>query len=466
MYQRPNVNIKEIKMTADTLCKKLLCVKDTVVESQDFYSDTDGVKHLRIKARPSKWHEDECPFCGKRHLPRYDTAARKPKVWRGLDFGGILVEIEHQTHRLTCPEHGIVTAAVPWAYPSSSFTKEFDMAVTWLAEYLPRSAVANYMRIDWQTVGSCVSRALHDLEPDRSGRLNGLVNIGIDETSYCKGHKYITVVVNHDTNSVVWVADGHGKAVLEQFYKGLTPEQLASIKVVTGDGARWITDCVNEFTPGCTRCMDPFHVVEWATESLDEVRKDRWRSAHQKVQEMEKKNPQKPGHPKSDDNISAAIKAAKEKASEIKNSAYTLGKAPENLTENQQIRLEMIQANDPQLYRAYRLKESLRLLLKSTDAEQAEADLRHWIFWASHSRIPAFVELSRKIKRHKEHILNTIRLGLSNARIEATNNKIKLIIRKAYGFRNINNMMDMVYLVCSDIKVPLPNRKLKSHTPA
>ena len=244
-------------MTADTLCKKLLCVKDTVVESQDFYSDTDGVKHLRIKARPSKWHEDECPFCGKRHLPRYDTAARKPKVWRGLDFGGILVEIEHQTHRVTCPEHGIVTAAVPWAYPSSSFTKEFDMAVTWLAEYLPRSAVANYMRIDWQTVGSCVSRALHDLEPDRLGRLNGLVNIGIDETSYCKGHKYITVVVNHDTNSVVWVADGHGKAVLEQFYKGLTPEQLASIKVVTGDGARWITDCVNEFTPGCTRCMDP-----------------------------------------------------------------------------------------------------------------------------------------------------------------------------------------------------------------
>lgn len=77
------------------------------------------------------------------------------------------------------------------------------MAVTWLAEYLPRSSVANYMRIDSQTVGSCVSRALHDLEPDRSGRLNGLVNIGIDETSYCKGHKYITVVVNHDTNSVV-----------------------------------------------------------------------------------------------------------------------------------------------------------------------------------------------------------------------------------------------------------------------
>ena len=445
--------------SADTLCKKLLNVKSTVVESHSFYNDADGVTHLRIKARPNAWHQDECPFCGRRNLPRYDRQSKNNKVWRGLAFAGILVEIEASTHRVTCPEHGVVTAAVPWAYPMSSFTKDFDVTVAWLAKYLPRSAVAGYMRIDWQTVGNCMSRALHDLEPERSRRLNGLVNIGIDETSYQKGHKYITVVVNHDTNTVVWVADGHGKSVLEQFYKGLTDEQLASIKVVTGDGARWITDCVNEFTPECERCVDPFHVVEWAMDALDEVRKDRWRAAYEKAQKLSKENPQKRGRPKADDGIAAEVQAARSKASEIKNSSYTLGKAPEHLTEKQKIRLDMIQANDPQLYRAYCLKESLRLLLKSTDFEQAGADLKHWLWWASHSRIPAFKELYKKIKRHKEHILNTIRLGLSNARIEATNNKIKLIIRKAYGFRNIQNMMDMVYLVCSDIRIPLPNRK-------
>ena len=445
--------------SADTLCRKLLNVKNTVVESHSFYNDADGVTHLRIKARPNAWHQDECPFCGRRNLPRYDRQSKNNKVWRGLDFAGILVEIEASTHRVTCPEHGVVTAAVPWAYPMSSFTKDFDVTVAWLAKYLPRSAVAGYMRIDWQTVGNCMSRALHDLEPERSRRLNGLVNIGIDETSYQKGHKYITVVVNHDTNTVVWVADGHGKSVLEQFYKGLTDEQLASIKVVTGDGARWITDCVNEFTPECERCVDPFHVVEWAMDALDEVRKDRWRAAYEKAQKLSKENPQKRGRPKADDGIAAEVQAARSKASEIKNSSYTLGKAPEHLTEKQKIRLDMIQANDPQLYRAYCLKESLRLLLKSTDFEQAGADLKHWLWWASHSRIPAFKELYKKIKRHKEHILNTIRLGLSNARIEATNNKIKLIIRKAYGFRNIQNMMDMVYLVCSDIRIPLPNRK-------
>ena len=446
--------------SADTLCKKLLNVKNAVVESHDIYKDQDGVTHIRIKARPNVWHKNDCPFCG-RHCQGYDQPTKKPKVWRGLDWGGILVEIECSTHRVCCPKHGVVTAAVPWAYPGSSFTKEFDLTVTWLAKYLPRSAVANFMRIDWQTVGSCISRSLHDLEPERSRRLDGLVRIGIDETSYRKGHKYITVIVNHDTNTVVWVADGHGRSVLEQFYKALTDEQLASIKVVTGDGARWITDCVNEFTPDCERCVDPFHVVEWAMEALDEVRRDRWRAAYEKAKQLAAENPQKRGRPKTDDETAAKVQEAKVKASEIKNASYTLGKAPEHLTENQRIRLDMIQANDPQLYRAYCLKESLRLLLKSTDVEQAEADLKHWLWWASHSRIPAFKDLYKKIKRHKEHILNTIRLGLSNARIEATNNKIKLIIRKAYGFRNIQNMMDMVYLVCSKIQVPLPNRKPK-----
>ena len=122
---------------------------------------------------------------------------------------------------------------------------------------------------------------------------------------------------------------------------------------------------------------------------------------------MRRQNPQKRGRPKTDDETAAKVQEAKVKASEIKNSSYTLGKALEHLTENQRIRLDMIQAKDPQLYRAYCLKESLRLLLKSTDVEQAEADLEHWLWWASHSRIPAFRDLYKKIKRHKEHILRS-----------------------------------------------------------
>ena len=136
-----------------------------------------------------------------------------------------------------------------------------------------------------------------------------------------------------------------------------------------------------------------------------------------------------------------------------------LEKLPNIFKEKQQYRVNMIASEHKQLYRAYQLKEQLRLLLKATDVIEAEAELKRWLWRASHSRIPAFKELYQKIKRNRNHILNAIRLGMSNARIEATNNKIKLIIRKAYGFRNIQNMLDMVYLVCSNLRIPLPNRK-------
>ena len=152
----------------------------------------------------------------------------------------------------------MLVADVPWAYPNSGFTRSFDLTTAWLAMYLPRSVVSEYMRIDWETVGNCIHRATNDIEPDRRRRLDGLVNIGIDETSYKKGHKYITVIVNHDTNTVVWAAQGHGKGVLKQFYETLTPEQLSGIKVVTDDGARWITECVNEYTPDCERTLIRF----------------------------------------------------------------------------------------------------------------------------------------------------------------------------------------------------------------
>lgn len=194
-------------------------------------------------------------------------------------------------------------------------------------------------------------------------------------------------------------------------------------------------------------------------DTLDEVRRESWHDAYTQVKELKKANPRKPGRPKEDDPATQKIRQASEKADKIKNSSYALGKAPENLTEKQKIRVEMISKTDKRLYRAYCLKESLRPLLKLKDLGEAEVELKRWLWRASHSRIPAVYELYKKIKRHKDHILNAIRLGMSNARIEAANNKIKLIIRKAYGFRNIQNLIDMVYLVCSNLRIPLSNRK-------
>lgn len=442
--------------TVKNILKKLLEVKDAIIEGVEMDTASNGVMSMVVDLRLRKGLRCRCPFCNSGHrLSKYDTRPTQ-SIWRDLDFGGVLVKLRMQRNRVECPIHGVVSESVPWAYPDSTFTKRFDMTVAWMARQLNRSAIADYMRIDWKTVGRCVSRARQELEPDIKRRLDNLHQIGIDETSYKRGHKYITVVVNHETNTVVWMSDGHGKEVLTRFFEDMTPEQRQCIQIVTGDGARWIDDCM-DYIPQAIRCIDAFHVVQWAMDALDEVRRETWHDALAAYKMLDSERVKSKGRPKKDDAAAQKVKAAKKRASEIKGSTYALGKAPEHLTENQRLRCQMIEANYPKLFRAYCLKEELRLILKETDPGRALTYLNRWFWRATHSRIPAFRELGHKIRRHQKHILDTIRMNMSNARIEATNNKIKVVIRRSYGFRNLANMFDLVFLCCSNLRIPLPN---------
>jgi transposase len=444
-------------MTTYTLLKKLLGVKDIVVEGYRLEELPGGVLKLVIRVRPTAAKQCRCSKCGRR-IPRYDRPEHL-RTWRALDFGGILIELEGYAPRGTCKEHGIVTMDVPWAFPDSGFTKDFDRTVAWLARTVSKSAVCEFMRISWRTVGRCIARVVDELEPDHSCRLHDLVRIGIDETSYSKGHRYITTVVNHDTNTVVWVAQGHGRMVLDSFFQSLTEEERSKIEVVSGDGARWISDAVDFWCqPDVLRCTDPFHVVSWATEALDKIRREAWQEANKEVKQRKKEVNPKRGRIASDDVKRQQYEEAKKTAKGIKNSRYAFGKAPEHLTENQAAKLELIEAENRTLFRAYQLKERLRILLKLKDPDEALAELNRWLRSAAHSRISEMVELGRKIKRHKQYILNFITTGISNARVEANNNKISLLIHRAFGFKNFQNMVSLIMLVCSDLTIQLPNR--------
>ena len=132
-------------------------------------------------------------------------------------------------------------------------------------------------------------------------------------------------------------------------------------------------------------------------------------------------------------------------------------KNPEKLTKNQQVAIENIIKTDKKLYRAYLLKECLRLIFKYSH-DVAMVELERWLKWAQRCRIAEFVELGRKIKRHKLAILAAIKYGLTNARIEAINNKIKVTIRMGYGYRNIDNLISLVRLKCGENHVGLPGR--------
>ena len=441
--------------TLKKILQKVLNVKGLVVNSAEVRAEAEQpTLDIRVHARKGLRHR--CPVCG-RKCAGYDSPERVSS-WRGLDFGSTRVWLHARLDRIECPEDGVLTEAVPWAYHGSCFTKDFDRTVAWMAVELSKSAIGTYMRIDWKTVGRCVSRARADIEPDMRKRFDNLHKIGIDETSYKKGHRYVTIVVNHEKNEIVWIADGHGKTVLEKFFREMTQEQRDNIEVVTGDGARWIDDCLKEFIPNCTRCIDPFHVVEWAMDAVDQVRREAWHESLAECKMLEGSKKKGRGRPKLSDKDAEKLKAARREASDIKNSAFALGKAPENLTPNQELKRQMIEANYPRLYRAYARKEELRLLLKETDVDAVRDLLKRWFWRATHSRIKALKDLAWKIRRHEEHIYSTIRMKMSNARIEATNNKIKVVIRRSYGFRNLDNMFDLVYLCCSNLRIPLPGR--------
>ena len=364
-------------------------------------------------------------------------------------MGAQKVYVEAEAPRVRCPKHGVVTAAVPWARHDSRFTKSFEETCAWLSIHASRSTVSEYLRVEWHTVGGICRRVYQELEEGKSSRFNGLVNIGIDETSYKKGHKYMTVVINHDTASVVWCGKGYGKEVLSQFFEQLTEEQRASIRCVSADGARWIASCIEEYCPNAQRCVDPFHVVSWATDALDQVRREAWSEARQQAKTLPKR---KPGRP-----AKGETAPEKKQAKTVKNLRYALLKNPEHLSVNQQAQLQFLTKANPKLYRAYLLKEDIRLALKAGPDDIAAA-LTKWMAWAQRCRIPVFRQLRMKIKRHFDAIVAAATFRLSNARSEAINNKIKLIIRTALGFRNVDNLLAMVMLSCSNLHPALQGR--------
>lgn len=434
-------------MPGKRIFQKILGVNGAIIENVQ-YDDLNN--NITIQVRPTKGKQHRCPICW-RKMPFYDKG-RGRRLWRGCDWNNRKVYLSAEAPRICCRKHGVLVAAVPWARHKSGFTFEFEQMTVCKALNCTRSATAREMRISWQTTGEIMSRVRASADKNPAHRFDNLMSIGIDETSYRKGHKYMTVVVNHEDGKLIWACDGYGKKVLSQFFEMLTEKQRKSIKYVTADGAKWIQYCIEKYCPNAIRCMDGFHVAAWATEALDKVRQKAFHDASEKLGQQAKRHR---GRPRKDE----ILPAINNKPSEIKGAKYPLGKTPEHLTETQRAKLEMIAKEDKTLYRAYLWKEKLRLILHMA-YEEACNEISSWIKGVRHCRIPRFVELGKKVARHKDAILATIRYGLSNARIEAVNNKIKLTIRMAYGFRLPENMIAMAMLRCSDIVIPMPWERL------
>jgi transposase len=417
-----------------------------VIESIDFDEDAGEVV---ATVRPWRNARRRCGMCG-RPAAGYDRGrSTGPRRWRGLDMGTIRVFVEAESTRVACRDHGVVASRVPWARHGSRFTRGFEDTIGWLATATSKTAVTELMRVGWRTVGGIVERIQVEVD-GQVDRLAGLKRIGIDEISYKRGHKYLTIVVDHDSGRLLWAAVGRDEATVTRFFDLLGEERCAEITHVSADSARWITNAVSAKCPQAVQCADPFHVVAWATDALDQLRRETWNDAR-KLARTEPKRQR--GRPPAD----APPRPGNDLAKGLKGARYALWKNPENLTDNQRAKLEWVAKTDPRLHRGYLLKEALRFCFKVKGQAGKDA-LDRWLSWAQRCRIDAFVKLGRKIRRHRAAIDATLDHGLSNALIESTNTKIRVLTRMAYGFKTPEALIALALLSLGGYRPDLPGR--------
>lgn len=381
-------------MRAEKVWARLLGVEGAVVDTVMF-EQGEGRQCVVLGVHVRRGRRHRCPHCGER-APRFDHG-EGVRRWRGPDVGVVMAFIEAEAPRVQCREHGVVVAAVPWARHRSTFTRTFEDHAAWLVVRTDKTTVSSLLRVSWRAVGSIIER----VSSDRSKNVDRFANlrrIGIDEISYRKGHRYITVVVDHDSGHLIWAAPGKDEATLRKFFEELGEERCKQIELVSADAAPWIKNVVNEKCTRATLCLDPFHIVKWATDALDEVRRKMWNDLRRTGQ--------------------------KQLASSLKNSRYALWKNPENLTEMQEAKLADIERANKPLHRAYLLKEQLREVFR-VKGWLGLAILEQWTKWAQRSRLEPFVKLARSIRAHAQDIGSALLHGLSNARLEATATKVE-----------------------------------------
>lgn len=421
-------------MRATTAFNKMLAIPGADVSEIEF---TPGgiVVWLRRRARRLT-----CP-CGWSTTATYDRTTRR---WRHLDLGATQLFLAAQIRRLACRTCGrVVTEVVPWARPGARHTRDFEDVVAWLAQRMDKTSVARLLGCSWEAVARIVIRVVADHINDT--RLDGLYRIGVDEISYRKGHRYLTVVADHDRDgAVVWAADGKDHKTLEDFYDQLGPARAAQLSAVSLDMGAAYAKATRVKAPGAAQCIDPFHVVKLANDAIDATRRWAWNGA-------------RGGRPKASPRVRPRTTSPKgSPARNLKHTRWALLKDPAQLKDSQRDALDELRRSRHVLWRAYLLKEELRDLYRLPAGRAPDAHLDRWLARACRSRIPAMIKLTQTLRKHRTGILAAIELRLSNSKLEGLNSKTRLINHRGYGHHSATALIAMIYLCSGGITIQLP----------
>lgn len=344
-----------------------------------------------------------CSGCGHASVYIHDVSERHVRERDLLHYRVWLIV---PVRRVRCATCGVRVEAIDWLCGRRAMTAGMARYVEALARLLPLSQVAGLLGLHWHTVRAIDQQRLarEVVEPDLT-RVRRLV---MDEFALFKGHRYATVVMDADTQQVLWVGEGHTREAVRPFFEWLG-SHCQQVEAVAMDMNTAFDLEVQQHCPRAVIVYDLFHVIaKFGREVVDRVRVDQ---ANQLC------------HDKPARRV-------------IKQSRWLLLRNRDNLTDHQAVTLDELLAGNQALYTTYLLKDQLKTLWYAPDTESAEHRWAEWLRMALDSGIPPVIAFARKLKHYAHGIIASARYRLNTSVLEGMNNRIKVIKRMAYGYRN------------------------------
>lgn len=399
------------------LLLKILRLKELKINGFEFRRQD---KELHLDVKPYK-NGCRCPECQRRC--RIVRHSNEPRCWVDITIIGMRVILYYAPKEIECPTHGRLQEEIPWAAAHARSTYRLEYRICGLCQIMTQKAAAGILALATSTLSDALHRIITRVRAQH--RIRGLVTLGVDEISYCKGHKYATIVYDLDRSCVVWVGKGKGRETIDRFFReSLSDGQKKRVQWASCDMSRTYIQAIKDHCPNATLVIDRFHLVKALNEAVDEVRKEEWR------------------------------KLGVDERKAIKGLRWMLGMHARNRTKGDTRFLNALRNSNRRIHRAWVLKDEFDHFWSFRYPAAAERFLKHWMTTALKSRIPSLRAFVGTLKNHFDNIITFIQRPLTNAVAEGINRIIKIVKNRASGFRGLESFADLIFLTVGDVNIP------------
>lgn len=411
-------------MQLQTILNRVEKYKSFVYGKIRFREGTDGRLELEVRVRSRVNSRPICSGCRKKG-PGYDRLAARR--FEFVPLWGIGVFFVYGLRRVECPTCGVTAEEVPWCQGKQTHTRTYQWFLAKWAKRLSWQETANVFHTSWQSVFKAVKHAVfwgivHDV-------WKNVRTLGVDEIAWRKGHSYLTLVYQLDENwkRLLWVGEEREKATLEKFFRHLGPKASGLVRFVCSDMWGPYVDVIAERAQNAIHVLDRFHIMRLLNKAIDDVRR------------AEAKQLERDGYEPI-----------------LKHSRWCLLKRKENRTKRQTVKLRELLQYNLQSVKAHLQREDFQQFWDYASPTWAAKFLDDWCIRVMRTRLEPMKKVVRTLRTHRELILNWFNADgkLSAGTVEGFNNKAKLTMRKAYGFRSSETAKIALCHVLSNLPEP------------